>query len=177
MSNSSSSWDQRHPQAPSEWDKLQQKGTPNQTSSEWDKLQQKGTLNDPNFGSKDPTSDPYTHTSREDRQQTRLDRQLSRELKHGGLSERTRQAVLEQGLNEFANRIASERASRVGAGNSLAFADAKGLSTSISTLEPPKPSDPPKYPTQPPTLMAGEWVTVQVCINGVNSTKDVWMKS
>jgi hypothetical protein len=176
MSNLSSSWDQRHPQAPSEWEKLQQKGSPNQAPSEWEKLQQKGTLNDPNFGSKDPTPNPYTHTSREDRQQTRLDRQISRELKHGGLSERTRQAVLEQGLNDFANRIASERVSRVGAGNSSAFANAKGLSTSTSTLEPPKQPEPKPYPTQPP-MMAGKWVTVQVCIDGVNSTKDVWMKS
>lgn len=82
-------------------------------------VQSESKLDNPDFGKSRPSDDPYVATKgsaqqkRQERDSERFDKKLQRELKYGRLSSETRSKLVGDAINDFVNKVVSEKATSI----------------------------------------------------------------
>lgn len=99
-------------------------------------------LSDPSFGSKKPASDPYGQTretlgsKRQEREERAFERKFRREAKYGRISNDTRAKLINNALNDYINRVISEKQSSTRSINNSAT-DSSSLNLPTVVNSPP----------------------------------------
>ena len=130
-------------------------------------------LSDPSFGSAKPAQDPYgqTRESLGSRKQAREDaafeRKLRREAKYGRISNDTRNRLINNALNDYVNRVISEKQSSTKSINNSATDSSSLNLPTVANSPPPNveiPSSTSARVKLPPALPP--FVKFYVCEDG-----------